>query len=165
MKKILFIAVAVLFGFASLSAAQTVTAPQVTTVNPTADLLQIIPRGQPSAQSKYVTPALLGQASYAVTKTPTTDTSDGNGYTNTFTNNQAELILLAPATMGYSYVTMAPNPSDGARQCVFSMAAITALWMTANTGQSLSNEATSLSANSRTCMTYSVANATWYRSQ
>lgn len=160
---------AVLAAVAMLGTAVAQTPAQVSTVNPTTDLLQIIPNGKASAQSKFVTPALLGQTAYAVVRTPTEASvqSDGayTGYTNTFSDNQAELILLPALTMSYAYVTMAPNPSDGARECVFSKSAITALWVTANTGQSVSNQATALSANSRTCMTYSSANATWYRSQ
>ena len=165
MKKLIFATALAVVALAGAAIAQTVAVPQVTTVNPTADRVQIVPNGSPSARSVYASPAQLGTASYAVIKTPTTDTSDGNGYTSTFANYQAELILLAPATMGYAYTVMAPNPSDGAQACVFSKSAITALWVTANTGQSVSNQATSLSANSRTCMTYSAANLTWYRSQ
>jgi hypothetical protein len=143
------------------------TLPQVTTVNPTADRVQVIPSGQPSAKSYYGSPSQLATTSYAVVRTPT-DTSSGDGYTSTFLNYQSELILLPALTMSYAYVTMAPNPSDGARECVFSKSAITALWVTENDAtidQSVSNQATSLSANSRTCMTFQKSNATWYRSE
>lgn len=140
-----------------------ISVPQVATLNPTADRIQVIPNGQPSAQSVYASPAEINTTSLVVIRTPTT-TSAGDGYTSTFGNYQSELILNGATTMSYAYVTMAPNPSDGAQECVFSKVAITALWITANTGQSVSNQATSLAANGRTCMTYSLANATWYRS-
>lgn len=149
--------------FASIANAQ-VTLPQVPTLNPTADRVQVVPNGQPSAQSVYASPAEINTTSYAVKRTPT-GTSSGDGYTSTFGNYQSELLLLGSLTMTYAYVTMAPNPSDGARECVFSRAAVTALWLTANTSQTVTNPATSLSANSRTCLTFSAANLTWDRSQ
>lgn len=160
MKKLFLASLVAAVAFGGAVVAQTV--PQVTTVNPTADRVQIIPNGSPSAGNVYGSPAQLGTTSYAVVVTPS---GLSTGYSNTFVNYQSELILLPALTMSYAYVTMAPNPSDGARQCVFSKSAITALYITANTGQSVSNQATSLSANSRTCMTYQKSNLTWYRSQ
>lgn len=162
-KKIAFI----LGGFAILLSgavvAQTIIIPQVQSLNPTADRVQVIPNGQPSAQSIYASPAQLATTSYSVIRTPTT-TSAGDGYTSTFLNYQSDLILNPTVTMTYAYVTTAPNPSDGATECVFARPAVTTLYWTANTGQTLSNAATSISANSRTCLTYSLANLTWYRS-
>lgn len=43
--------------------AQTVTLPQVTTINRSTDLVPIIPGGQPTANAKYATPALLSSGS------------------------------------------------------------------------------------------------------
>lgn len=165
-KKILIASVALVALFAGAVVAQ-VTLPQVQTVDPTADRVQVVPNGSPSAQSKYASPAQLATTSYAVVRTPTT-TSAGDGYTSTFLNYQSELILLPASTMSYAYVTMAPIPSDGARQCVFSKSAITALWVQENDAsvdQSVDNQATTLAANARTCMTYQKSNLTWYRSQ
>jgi hypothetical protein len=60
---------------------------------------------------------------------------------------------------------MAPTPSDGTEACVFSTAAITTLYLTANTGQTLSDAVTTLAANARNCYVYAKSAATWYRSQ
>jgi len=139
------------------------TATQVPTLNPTSDLIPVIPLGQPSARTVYASPAEINATSYAVKRTPTT-TSAGDGYTSTFGNYQTKLILSPALTMSYAYVTFAPAPSDGATECVFSKSAITALWLTANTGQTVNDAATSLAANGSVCYTYSSSNLTWDRS-
>jgi hypothetical protein len=86
-------------------------------------------------------------------------------YTFTFGDNQAELLLEPATTLTYEYITLAPNPGDGMRQCVYSTAAVTSVYLSASAGQSLNNAITTLAANARNCYTYSLSNTTWDRSQ
>lgn len=168
-KTIAFAAAGIL-ALAGLAIAQ-VTVPVVSTVNPTEDRIQIVPRGQPSAQSVYASPAQLAASGYYVKKTTAqftamTAANVGNGsYSFTFANSQGELLFDPGGTLAYAYITFAPNPSDGARQCVFSTGDVTALYPTANTGQTLNDAATSITAPARICYTYSTGNLTWDRSQ
>jgi hypothetical protein len=61
-------------------------------------------------------------------------------------------------------VVLAAAPSDGARECIFtSGAAITTLVVAANTGQTINNAVTSLSANTGACYLFSRSNLTWDR--
>lgn len=136
-----------------------VNAPQVSTINPTADLIQIVPRGQPSAQSRYATPALLAVTGGYYKSVPAT------GFTYTFGNNIRVAAFDPGATISTGTVTMSPNPSDGAEQCIFSTATITTLTVGANTGQTIADAATTITANGRICYLYSLSNATWNRSQ
>jgi hypothetical protein len=61
-------------------------------------------------------------------------------------------------------IVLAAAPSDGARECVFSADIVTTLVVSANTGQSINNAATSLAANASACYIYSLSNLTWDRS-
>lgn len=88
----------------------------------------------------------------------------GTGFSYTFGNYQSEMIFRPAGTLAAGYVTMAPAPVDGARQCVFSTQEITAFYANANTGQSINNAVTALAANTRYCYTYSQSNLTWDRS-
>lgn len=150
-------AVAILAGAAFAQ----VNAPQVSTINPTADLIQIIPGGQPSAQSRYTTPALLTATGGYYKSTA----GSGGALNYTFANAQRLAAFDAGGTITSMYWTMAPAPSDGTEQCVFSTGAITFLYPTANTGQTVSDAVSTLAANGRVCYLYGSANATWNRSQ
>lgn len=132
--------------------------PQVTIINPT-DLIQVVPLGQPSAQSRYATPAQITSQSGYYKSTPISN------FTFTFGNSQTTAAFTPAGTLNYGYVTFAPNPSDGAQQCVFSTNAITTLYLSASTGQTLTGAATTLAANGKLCYLYSLSNATWNRSQ
>ena len=87
------------------------------------------------------------------------------GFSLTFGNFQHEIVLAPTGTLAAGYVTFAPNPPEGTRQCVFSTQIITAFYPTANAGQTVNNAATAMTANGRICYTYSLANTTWDRSQ
>ena len=60
---------------------------------------------------------------------------------------------------------MAPNPVDGANECVFSTQIITALSISANAGQSINNAITTLGALGSACYRYSLSNLTWDQSR
>lgn len=152
--------------------AQSINIPQAPTVNPTADRLQVVPLGIPSAQSVYASPAELRATSLTVKTTPTSAPGAGTGayaigYVSYFTNYQTDLVLSGASTMTYAYVVFAPAPSDGAQECIFSKPAVTTLTFVVvnGSGQAINNAATSLSANSKTCFIYSASNLTWDRSQ
>ena len=163
MKKVLIIAALGVLAAAGVAWAQTTPVQQVQTINPTTDLIQIIPRGQPQAQSFYAPPsALASQEQYSkVTLTGQPATS----YTQTFSNFQTDLVLLAGSTVSYAYINFAPNPSDGARECFYSNQTVTAAYPTANTGQTVNanNTLTSMTANARYCFLYSASNLIWDR--
>lgn len=158
-KRMKYLLIAAGVGFLGLSAAvlAQVSVPQVSIINPT-DLIQVIPLGQPSAQSKYATPAQITSQSGYYKSVPT------SSFTFTFGNSQTTAAFKPAGTLSYGYVTFAPAPSDGAQQCVFSTTAITTLYMSANTGQTLADAVTTLAANGKVCYLYSVSNATWNRS-
>lgn len=167
MKKLIFATALAVVALAGAAIAQTVAVPQVSTLNPTADRVQIVPNGAPSARSVYASPAQLGTTGYYV-KVPAADiltAHNTTGYTWTFANYQGELLLDPSGTLEYAYITFSPNPSDGARQCIFSTAATTALYPTANTGQTVNDALTAGVANTRYCYTYGASNLTWDRSQ
>ncbi len=151
--------------------AQPITLPQVPTITPTTDLMPIIPRGQPSSQGVYSSPAEVTVTSQYSKSTiaagaavPTGSGQVVAGYNNYFGNYQS-LILLEPATtLTYAYFTMASAPSDGSTQCMFSTATVTTTILQAITGQTLNNGITAMTANTRYCYTYSLSNTTWDRS-
>lgn len=159
-KRLKYLAIATGAGFLGLSAVvlAQVNAPQVSIINPT-DLIQIIPLGQPSAQSKYATPAQITSQSGYYKSAPS------SGFTFTFANSQSTAAFDPAGTLAYGYVTFAPSPSDGAQQCIFSTAAITTVGLSANTSQTLADTVTTLAANGKVCYLYSKSNATWNRSQ
>ncbi len=136
-----------------------VNAPQVQTINPTADRIQVVPNGQPSAQSVYASPAQITAVKGYYRSAP------ASAFRYTF-DNATSLAAFDPAgTLAGGYITMAPNPSDGTDACFFSTAAITTVYMSANTGQTLNDAVTTLAANTRNCFVYAQSVATWYRSQ
>lgn len=135
-----------------------VNAPQVARVNPTADRIQIVPNGQPSAQSVFASPAQITAVKGYYRSVP------ASLFTYTFENAVSLAAFDPGGTLAYGYITLAPNPSDGTEACFFSTAAITTLYLSANTGQSLSDAVTTLAANTRNCYLYAQSQATWYRS-
>lgn len=148
-------------GFLALSVAalsQTITVPQVQIVNPN-DLIQVVPRGQPSAGNQYATPAQITSQSGYYKSVPAA------AFTFTFGNSQTYAAFAPAGTLASGYVTLAPAPSDGARECIFTTNTITAFYVAANSGQSINAAFTggTLSANTGTCYLFSLSNATWDR--
>lgn len=150
-----------LLAFLGVAISQTVTAPQVTVINPT-DLMQIIPFGQPKAGAVYSTPSLVTAQHGYQKATPVSYTGVAAAYT--FAANQGYLLLTPATTIANLSIMLAAAPSDGARECVFTTNTITALGVAANTGQSINNAVTTLAANTSACYLYSAANLAWDRS-
>jgi hypothetical protein len=168
--KRLLIGAAFALAFAGQAFAQSTPLPTVPTVTPTSDVLQIIPRGAPSAQNLYVPlSGVQSSEQYAkVAITTASNYSTSPGYSNTFQNFQSDILVTAPGTLSYLYFTFAPNPSDGARECFYANQTVTTAYPTANTTLNAqvvnaSNTITSMTASTRYCFLYSVSNLQWDR--
>ena len=94
-----------------------------------------------------------------------TKTAATTGFRLTFGNYQTDMLLEPSGTLAAGYITMAPNPVDGANECVFSTHIITALSISANAGQSINNAITTLGALGSACYRYSLSNLTWDQSR
>lgn len=176
MNRKLLLALAVAAGFAASAAfAQVIPVPTVSIIN-TNDLVQVVPRGVPSAQSQYATPAQLNNVPGYVKVTPSVSALAGAcaagvpatgcaGYFNTFANSQTFEVIILTGTMAYSYNYAAAAPSDGARECIAgSGGAITQASLLANTGQTVTGGSNiSVTSNSAVCWTFSASNLTWDR--
>lgn len=154
---------------AAVAVAQTIPVPTVLTVNNTADLIQIVPRGVPQGGNVYASPGQITNTPQYVKVTPTgaaLPITTAPGYANYFGQSQSYLIVVLTTTMPYSYAYAATAPSDGARECVFaSGGAITALTFVAASGQTVTGGTNlSVSSNAGACWTYSLSNLTWDRS-
>jgi hypothetical protein len=156
MKKYLIAAGLAFLTFTGLAVSQTISVPQVSIVNPT-DLFQIIPLGKPSAQSIYATPAQITSQSGYYKSTP------ASLFTFTFGNSQSYAAFQNASALAYGYVTFAPAPSDGSRECLFSIGGVTTLYLSANTSQTLDNAITTMAANTGYCYLFSLSNTTWDR--
>jgi hypothetical protein len=131
------------------------------------DLIQIIPNGQPSAQSQYATLPRVTNVTGYYTSTPLT------GFSYQFAGGITNAAFTPAGTLASGYVTLASTPSDGAVNCVFSSTAITQFNVcTASTGigncttTGIVGGITTLAANGTACYFFKgsgVASGTWYR--
>ena len=169
MKHLKKIMLAVGVGFLALSGAvlsQVITLPQVAIITPT-DLIQIIVRGQPNVQSQYVSPQKISNT-YGYYKSPASQ--PGSGFVYTFANNVTYASFTPSGTIAYGYMVLNAAPSDGTRNCMFSTATITTLYVcTVSNGQTCTTTGinagvTTLAANATACYLYSATNQTWDRS-
>lgn len=156
-KKVLLGVVAGLVGFAAVATAQNYYPPIMPIVNPL-DVIQIIPGGAPSAQSKYVNPAqITSQMGYQ-------KVSPVTGYTYTFGNSQSMIVFTGAVTPLAGTVTFAAAPSDGANECIYAQGGISTLNLAAGaTGQTIRNAVTALAAASKVCYLYSQTDGFWDR--
>ena len=158
MKTRILAALLLLGAFAGYALAQTVIVPQVSTLNPNADAIQVIPNGAPQVGNKYAPPALLTNV-YGYYKGGAVTT----GFVYTFGQNVTYAQFAPSGTLAWGYFYLAAAPSDGARNCLFSTQTLTGATVYANTGQSINNAVTSVTANTGVCYLYSASNATWDR--
>lgn len=149
-----------LLAFAGVAISQSVSVPQVSVIHPT-DLFQVIPLGQPKAASVYSTAPLITTQFGYVKLTPNTYTGVAAAYT--FGPSQSYFVLSPSTTIANLSIMLAAAPSDGARECVFTSNTITAFGLLANTGQTINNAITALTANTGACYLYSASNLTWDR--
>lgn len=163
-----FLAIAMVAVLAAVAVSQTITVPTQAPglISPTLDKVKIIPRGNPSAQDTYVTPAQITGV-FGYYKSPANGSGQPlTGFTYTFTDNVTYASFTPAGTLAAGYFVMPPNPSDGQRACIFTTTQITGAYWAANTGQTIVNglSNTTLSANTGACYTYGASNATWDRS-
>jgi len=92
-------------------------------------------------------------------QTPTT------GFSITLGNTTTHTILDPAGTLASGTIVMAASPSDGLIATVSSTQTITALTVSPNTGQTVQNAPTTLTAGSGFSYIYRSANNTWYRLQ
>ena len=85
------------------------------------------------------------------------------GFSHTCVDACPGLILEPAGTLATGTVVMPPTPVDGQQQWCSSTTAITALTVSANTGQSILNPPTALAAGGAFTMIYRLSNTTWYR--
>lgn len=149
-----------ILAIAGLAYAQVTTLPQVSKLSPTVDLIQVIPNGQPNAGNKYA-PITMATNTVGYYKAPVANVA---GFTYTFGTNVTFAMFNPAGTIATGSITLAANPSDGSRNCFFTLNIITTLTLSANTGQTLNNAATATTANGTQCYVYSASNSTWDRS-
>lgn len=165
-RKLIFsLSAAVLLVGAGIALSQSYPGPTVSTIHNgstgTADLISIIPYGVGVVNNVYVSPQQI-----TVTKGyAKNQANNGLYYQYTFGNSQSVMDFSSGTTATYAYVTMAPSPSDRTEACLYGIAAITTLYLNANTGQTINNAITSTSSNVRYCYLYGLSNAAWDRVQ
>ena len=90
-------------------------------------------------------------------QTPTT------GFSYTFAAGTQVLVMNPSVTLATGTITMPASPADGMTIRFSSSQIITALTVSANTGQSIVSAVTTLAAGGGAAYIYRLANTTWYR--
>lgn len=85
------------------------------------------------------------------------------GFTYTIPAGVVGTAFTPAGTLATGTVTMPANPVDGMTINLSSSQTITALTLNANTGQSILNALTTLSAGGSAAYLYRASNTTWYR--
>jgi hypothetical protein len=110
-------------------------------------------------QTELCTPGLLS-GSLLLQSSPLT------GVTETLTSNRSLIVDLTPAGTIAANTVVFPNaPSDGQRIKIFSSQIISALTLTAGTGQTITGTVTAMTANGSIEFVYQASSLTWFRSQ
>jgi hypothetical protein len=127
------------------------------------DLTQVIPLGQPSAQSVYSPTPSIGGVDYYSYQVPLT------AFSITPANGISYLLLNPAGTLATGTLTMEAQPSDGQRFSIFTSQTQTAITVQANTGQTLDAgviglaQPTALTAKTTYTWRYFAPLATWVR--
>jgi hypothetical protein len=165
-KNLAFLSAAIgLLALGGVAFAQSTTLPTASTIHQTTDRMQVVPSGQPSARSVYASPAQITVTKNYIVSPAADGLHNNSPFSYTFGNTTARMLFESATTASYAYVTMAANPSDGTEQCVYSKSAVTLFYPVANTGQTLSDAATTIAAAGHVCYIYGLSNATWYRTE
>lgn len=139
-----------------------VIAPTAASLNQN-DLVQVIPRGAPSAQSVYTTPGAIAGVDLYSYQIPLT------AFAITPANGVSYLLLNPAGTLATGTLTMEAQPSDGQRFSVFTSQTQTAITISANTGQTMDAgviglaQPTALTAKTTYTWRYIGPLATWVR--
>lgn len=158
--KTLIAATIALLASAGLALAQV---PQVQAIGQ-ADLVPIIPGGQPSAPSVFAPAGAVGSMQSYSYQVPLT------AFAITVPNLTGLLYLNPAGTLATGALTMMANASDGQIFCLEDTQVQTALTISANTGQTMLTSIglgalTALAANTRYCWFYNKPLAGWIRTQ
>ena len=81
-----------------------------------------------------------------------------------FSNDQSQMLFGSGSTATYAYIVLPATPINNQQACIFSVPAVTTLYLYAY-GKTILNGITAMTAATRYCYTYSLANTSWYRSQ
>lgn len=85
------------------------------------------------------------------------------GFSYTFAAGTTTLIIQPAGTLATGTITMPAAPADGMLIAFSSSQIITALTVSANSGQSIVNNVTTLAAGGGAKYIYRLTNTTWYR--
>lgn len=152
-----FLAGAGLTFLAGIAISQVITVPQVVSVGP-GDLFQDVVNGSPAVGNKYATAAQInGPIGYLNEGVLAT------GQTIAFGNATTEVYAQSSGTIAAVTLTASANPGDGQLNCYLNIATTSGITWNANTNQSISGAPTAGVANTKACMIWNAANATWYR--
>jgi hypothetical protein len=159
MKRTLAFAAALL-GSASLAViAWAQATPPISSQIFTDDLIQDIPHGAAAAGNRYIYPKQI-TTQYGYYKS-----APATGFTYTFAANVSKAAFRPSTTLATGTITMPASPNDGQQVCMFSTQIVSTLTVSANTGQSINNNATAFTALGHLCYLYSLSNATWDRTE
>ena len=85
------------------------------------------------------------------------------GFSYTLPSGYTGVVFTPAATLATGTVTMPLAPSDGMTVTISSSQIITALTVSANTGQSIINAITTILAGGTASYIYRLSNTTWYK--
>jgi hypothetical protein len=89
-------------------------------------------------------------------------TTDATGAARTFAAGQSELTLSGGAITSIT-VNLTASPVDGQNNCIFTQGGITTLTLAATSPATINNTVTTMSAATRVCFEYNLANTAWDR--
>ena len=168
MKHLNKILIGAAIGFLALTGvvlSQVQPVPTVSILHPT-DLMQVVPLGQPTAQSQYTIPNRVSNT-YGYYKSPAS--APATNFVYQFSDTVTYASFTPSGTLAYGYMVLNTAPSDGTRNCFFSTAAITTLGVCISTPTGsctttgINAGVTTLAANAGACYLYSASNQTWDR--
>ena len=156
MNKLLYGAGALLLVAVGAALAQIPTPPTVLSVGAT-DLFLDVVGGVPTPNAQYAPAGLLGNTTSVAYSVPLTAFTITQGVGTTWT------IINPAGTLATGTFTFNATPTNGSRACFVSTQTQTAVTFTANTGQSVVGNPTSMVAGTAVCFTYVASTSTWYK--
>ena len=151
--------------FVGLAVSQVIVVPNVFTLNPFADLVQVIPNGQPIAGNQYAQQSLITNVYGYYKSIPVTN------FVYRFGTNVTYAAFAPAGGLNQGYIYLAANPSDGARNCIWTTQTIVhasgdgggITLYAGRTTDTLNAAVTTLTANTGACYLYSASNTSWDR--
>ena len=153
---VMAVGLAAFVGLLGIVAIAQVTLPQLQRVDPVADLIQVIPQGQPSSGNKYATAEQVSQngLQYAVPLT---------GFSLQFNNGTGYYLIKPAGTLASGTFTFDPLAGNGQRACVYSTQTQSAITIAPGANQTIGGSAvTAMTAATSYCWVYVYSTATWW---